>query len=30
MTTNHSNLLLTNFDNYVEFLNKNGNISTKK
>ncbi|CAD8154392.1 unnamed protein product [Paramecium pentaurelia] len=29
MTTNHSNLLLTNFDDYVEFLNKDGKISNK-
>ncbi|CAD8066491.1 unnamed protein product [Paramecium sonneborni] len=29
MTTNHSNLLITNFDDYVEFLNKDGKISNK-
>ncbi|CAD8149135.1 unnamed protein product [Paramecium octaurelia] len=29
MTTNHSNLLITNFDYYVEFLNKDGKISSK-
>ncbi|CAD8072187.1 unnamed protein product [Paramecium sonneborni] len=29
MTTSHSNLLITNFDDYVEFLNKDGKISNK-
>ncbi|CAK79878.1 unnamed protein product (macronuclear) [Paramecium tetraurelia] len=29
MTTNHSNLLITNFDDYVEFLNKEGKITNK-